>query len=162
MCSKTAPHQDRGYFPPKNLAQALYFLYLFLKSRWWQERFPSVVSKAIRTTFLFMYFLYIAWCLSQVCLFRLPRKKTPIYPRTQIYAHTHTHRHTIAEHDDQRWSQLSQEMPDWIKGDRRQKADHHGAFLLSRSLLLTHNTLPCVCLRQARGAWLCFSGHHSV
>lgn len=96
MCSKTAPHQDRGYFLPENLAQALYFLYLLLKSHRSRERFPSVVSKAIRTTFLFMYFLYIACGLSEVCLLRLLRKKTPIKSQNHILwdKRTHTGTHT--------------------------------------------------------------------
>lgn len=87
----------------------------------------STAKQATRIwMFLFMYFLYIVWYCSVVvvvgcenCLLlnhilseMLSDKK--ICRHTNVCAQTHTHAHTIAGHDQQ-WSQLSQEMPDWIK-----------------------------------------------
>lgn len=45
---------------------------------------------------------------------------------------------------------------------QQEKQTMMGGFLLSWSPLLTHNTSPCVNLRQARGARLCFSGHRAM
>lgn len=147
MCTTTAPSSRSQLCSAGEIGPGPAFSIPFLKGRRSPERFPSALSKAIRTTILFMYFLYITWCLTEVCLLRLLRKKHLLL--NHKITSCEISRHTIAGHDDQRWSQPSQEMPDWIKEDRQtaRKADYDGGAFCSHGARCWLTTLHRVSAR---------------